>query len=88
MEHGPITAVTLYHSGGGWRDPYIGFHPGGELKGIQPVYGGAATNDLDLLFGAKKPHKPFGFALRPGEVRFAPPAAAAVAVTGGGACVA
>jgi hypothetical protein len=43
-------------------------HPGGEFKGIQPVYGANGTNDNDLLFGAKKPHKPFNFSLGPGEV--------------------
>jgi hypothetical protein len=44
-------------------------HPGGEFKGIQPVYGTNGTNDQDLLFGARRPHKPFNFTLEPGEVR-------------------
>ncbi|GBF88704.1 tyrosine serine phosphatase [Raphidocelis subcapitata] len=66
MEYGPITAMEVYHSGNGWHDPYIGFHPGGEFKGVRPSYGGV-TNDLDLLFGARKPHQPFAFALEPGE---------------------
>ncbi|KAI8468130.1 MAG: hypothetical protein J3K34DRAFT_20174 [Monoraphidium minutum] len=68
MAHGPITAMELYHSGSGWHDPYIGFHPGGEFKGVRPTYGNV-TNDDDLLFGARRPHQPFAFSLRPGEVR-------------------
>ncbi|KIY96229.1 hypothetical protein MNEG_11733 [Monoraphidium neglectum] len=66
MQYGPITAMSLYYSVL-WHDPYIGWHPGGEFKGIQPVYGTNGTDDLDLLFGAKKPHKPFNFTLAPGE---------------------
>ena len=66
LEHGPITAMQVFHSGDGWRDPYIGFHPGGEFKGIQPSYGGV-TNDQELLFGARKPHKMLNWTLEPGE---------------------
>lgn len=61
------TAVSLYKSER-WHDPYIGWHDGGELKGIQPTYGPNMTNDMDLLFGAKKPHVPYNFTLKPGEV--------------------
>ncbi|GBF89996.1 tyrosine serine phosphatase [Raphidocelis subcapitata] len=66
-EYGPITALSMFHSGNGWHDPFIGFHPGGEFKGIQPTYGNT-SNDFDLLFGAKKPHQPFNFTLQPGEM--------------------
>jgi hypothetical protein len=44
------------------------YHPGGEFKGIRPTYG-SVTNDQDLLFGARRPHKPFNFTLEEGEVR-------------------
>ena len=61
----------MYYSVG-WHDPYIGWHPGGEFKGIQPTYGPNMTNDMDLLFGAKKPHAGYNFTLLPDEVRCAP----------------
>jgi hypothetical protein len=44
------------------------FHPGGEFKGIRPTYG-SVTNDQELLFGARRPHRPFNFTLAPDEVR-------------------
>ncbi|KIZ04484.1 hypothetical protein MNEG_3476 [Monoraphidium neglectum] len=65
-EYGPITALELYHSGSGWHDPFIGWHAGGELKGVRPTYGNA-TNDDALLLGARRPHQPASFALQPGE---------------------
>lgn len=52
----------------GWHDPYIGWHEGGEFKGVRPTYG-AVTNDAELLLGARRPHQPMNFTLRPGEVR-------------------
>jgi len=67
-QHNTARATCANHAGGGWKDPYIGFHPGGEFKGIRPTYG-AVTNDEGLLFGARRPHKPYGFELQPGEVR-------------------
>eukprot|EP00877_Chromochloris_zofingiensis_P006360 jgi/Chrzof1/1978/Cz10g28190.t1 len=61
-KYGPITRLELFKANfydGVWHDP-------GEMKGVQPWYQSFSDN-VTILFGARKPHMPFYFELKPGE---------------------